>query len=301
MKQSRNYYLPWLILLGLVLTWGSSFILIKQGLEGFSYDSRIVGSLRIVISFLVLLPLALMRLKRVKRKQWGVLVIIGIISNAAPAFLFARAQTGIDSNIAGILNSLTTLFTLMIGLAFFHLKPKWFNIFGVFTVGLIYFSGDGGFAFNFSYAVYVLIATIFYAASVNIIKAYLVELDAVSITAVSFLIIGLPVCIYLLFFTDFLHQLEHNQEAWAGLGYIGILAVVGTALALIFFNKLIKMTSALFAASVTYMIPIVAIGWGIVDGEQFTWDYLLWILMILGGVYLVNAKHLFSKKNRKNL
>ena len=304
MKPSRNSHLPWLILLGLVLTWGSSFILIKQGLEGFSYDSRIVGSLRIVISFLVLLPLALMRLKRVKRKQWGVLAIVGIISNAAPAFLFARAQTGIDSNMAGILNSLTTLFTLMIGLAFFHLKPKWFNIIGVFTglagaAGLIYFSGNGGFAFNFSYAVYVLIATIFYAASVNIIKTYLVELDAVSITAISFLIIGMPVCIYLLFFTDFLQQLAHSQEAWSGLGYISILAVVGTALALIFFNMLIKMTSALFAASVTYMIPIVAIGWGILDGEQFDWDYLIWIMMILGGVYLVNTKHLFSKKTGK--
>ncbi|MCK4569336.1 MAG: DMT family transporter [Bacteroidales bacterium] len=304
MKQSRNYYLPWLILIGLVLTWGSSFILIKQGLEGFSNDSSIVGALRIVITFIVLLPLALMRLKKVKRKDWGVLVIVGIISNAAPAFLFAHAQTGIDSNMAGILNSLTTLFTLLIGLAFFRLKPKYFNILGVFAglsgaIGLIYFSGDGGFILNFSYAAYIFIATVFYAAAVNIIKTYLVELDAVSITAVSFLIIGLPVCIYLFFFTGFLQQLTYSREAWTGLGYISILAVVGTALALIFFNMLIKMTTALFAASVTYMIPIVAIGWGILDGEQFEWNYLIWTLLILGGVYLVNVKHLFSKKTDK--
>lgn len=297
-------YVPWLILLGLVITWGSSFILIKYGLESFGGDSSIVGALRIVITFIVLIPPALMRLRRVKRKHWIILAIVGVISNGAPAFLYAYAQTNIDSNTAGVLNSLTTLFTLVIGLAFFHLKPRWHNIAGVFlglvgAVGLIHFSGDGGFAFNFSYAIYILIATVFYATSVNIIKTYLVELDAVSITAFSFLIIGLPVCVYLLFFTDFIYALRHTQEAWAGLGYISILAVIGTALALVFFNMLIKMTTALFAASVTYMIPIVAIAWGILDGEQLEWNFLLWIIMILGGVYLVNAKHLFSKKTGK--
>ena len=302
---SKLPYIPWLILLGLVLTWGSSFILIKHGLKGFDGDSSIVGALRIVVSFLVLLPLALSRMGRVKRKHWIVLGIIGLISNAAPAFLYAYAQTHIDSNTAGILNSLTTLFTLLIGLAFFKLKPKWFNIGGVFigligAVGLIYFSGDGGFVINFSYAVYILIATIFYASSVNIIKEYLADLDAVSITSISFMIIGGPLCIYLLFFTDFIHDLSTTREAWVGLGYISILGVVGTALALVFFNKLIKMTSALFAASVTYMIPIVAIAWGILDGEVFEWNYLLWITMILGGVYLVNAKHLFAKKRAKS-
>lgn len=302
--QSKQAYIPWLILFGLVLTWGSSFILIKQGLEGFSGDSRVVGALRIVITFLVLLPFALRRLSRVKRKHWGVLVIVGIISNAAPAFLFAHAQTGIDSNMAGILNSLTPMFTLLIGLWFFHIKPKWFNIAGVFAglagaIGLIHYSGDGGFAFNFSYAIYVLIATICYAASVNIIKTYLADLDAVSITVFSFLIIGVPVCIFLIFFTGFLDYLSAGKEAWEGLAYISILAIAGTAIALIFFNMLIKMTSALFAASVTYMIPVVAIIWGIIDGEIFEWNYLIWIILILGGVYLVNAKGLKSKKKDK--
>jgi len=301
MNLKNPSYVPWIILSGLVLTWGSSFILIKLGLEGFSGDSSIVGALRVVITFIVLIPFALMRIRRVKRKHWGVLAVVGIISNGAPAFLYAHAQTHIDSNTAGILNSLTTLFTLMVGLAFFRLKPKWFNIAGVFAglagaVGLIYFSGDGGFAFNFSFAVYILIATIFYATAVNIIKTFLVELDAISITAFSFLIIGLPVSIYLLFFTNFLYDMSHTEGAWAGLGYISILAVVGTALALVFFNKLIKMTSALFASSVTYMIPIVAIFWGILDGEQFEWNFIIWIGMILGGVYLVNTKHIIKKK-----
>jgi drug/metabolite transporter (DMT)-like permease len=304
METKRQSYIPWLILLGLVLTWGSSFILIKLGLKGFDGDSSIVGALRIVISFLVLLPPAIMRISRIKKKHWLILAIVGVISNGAPAFLYAYAQTHIDSNTAGILNSLTTLFTLIIGLAFFHLKPRWFNIAGVLiglvgAVALIHYSGDGGFAFNFSYAVYILIATICYATAVNIIKTYLVELDAISITAFSFMIIGLPVCIYLFIYTDFIYDLGNSPQAWGGLGYISILAIVGTALALVFFNMLIKMTSALFAASVTYMIPIVAIGWGLLDGEVFEWNYILWIALILGGVYLVNTKQLLSKKRDK--
>jgi drug/metabolite transporter (DMT)-like permease len=304
MAKSKQAHITWLILLGLALTWGSSFILIKQGLLGFSNDSSIVGALRIVITFIVLLPLALLRLRRIKKNQWKILIVIGIISNAAPAFLFAKAQTGIDSNMAGILNSLTPLFTLLIGLAFFQLRPKWYNIAGVFlglagAAGLIHFNGEGGFIFNINYAVYILIATICYAASVNIIKTYLEDLDAVSITAFSFAFVGFPVAIYLLFFTDFLGYLSESREAWIGLGYISILAVFGTAIALIFFNRLIKMTSALFASSITYMIPVVAIAWGITDGEKFGWGSFIWILLILGGVYLVNTKRLKSKKMNK--
>lgn len=302
----KQKYIPWLILFGLVLTWGSSFILIKQGLKGFDYDSGIVGALRIVITFLVLLPVAFSRIKRVSRKQWFILAAVGITGNLGPAFFFAYAQTGIDSNMAGILNSLTPLFTLVIGLFFFHLKPKWFNIMGVMAgligaVGLIHYSGNGGFTFNINYAIFVIIATICYATSVNIIKTHLAGLDSYSITAHSFFIIGLPVVIYLLFFTDFTVQLTENPHALAGLGYITILAVVGTAIALVFFNTLIKMTSALFASSVTYMIPIVAIIWGIIDGEIFKWEYILWIILVLGGVYLVNTKRLFSKKTVKNI
>jgi drug/metabolite transporter (DMT)-like permease len=302
MIKPKQSYFPWLILLGLVLTWGSSFILIKQGLECFSYDSKVVGSLRIVITFLVLLPFALMKIRKIRRREWKVLIIVGIISNGAPAYLFAYAQTGIDSSMAGILNSLTPLFTLIIGFAFFHLKAKWFNIIGIIAglagaVGLIHYSGDGGFILNFNYAAFILVATICYATSVNIIKTHLADLDAVSITAYSFFIIGFPVSFYLIFFTDFLHYMSAGVDAWEGLGYISILAILGTAIALIFFNQLIKMTNALFAASVTYLIPIIAIGWGILDGEQLEWNYLIWIFLILGGVYLVNTKQLKFKKN----
>lgn len=298
-------YVPWLILAGLVLTWGSSFILIKHGLAGLGYNSNIVGSLRISITFLVMLIPALLRLRRITPRQWKILTVVGFINSGAPAYLFAYAQTGIDSNMAGILNSLTPLFTLLIGLSFFRLHARWFNVLGIFAgltgaIGLIYNSGNGGFIFNFHYAVFVLIATICYATSVNIIKTYLSDLDSVSITAFSFFIIGLPVTVYLIFFTDLTRLLSEGGDAWAGLGYVTILAVIGTAVALIFFNHLIKLTSALFASSVTYMIPIIAIFWGIVDGERFEWNYVAWILLILGGVYLVNTKRLKNKKSKKS-
>jgi len=249
-----------------------------------------------VISFVFLLPLALPGLKKTKKKHWIPLIVVGIVGSGAPAFLFARAQTGIDSNLAGVLNSLTPLFTLIIGAAFFSLKSRWFNVTGVFigllgAIGLISVSGTGDFYFNIGYAFYVLLATICYALNVNVLKKYLKELNALTITSVSFLIVGIPSTLYLFIFTDFFTQLTYEKEALTGLGYLAILAVLGTGLALIAFNYLIKIASPLFAASVTYLIPIVAVFWGVIDGEAFSLIYVLWILLILAGVFLVNLNY----------
>ena len=295
MPDKKNKTLiAWLILIALMFTWGSSFILIKKGLE--VYSSYEVGALRIVISFLFLLPWAFRKIKNVKPGNWLPLVIVGLVGSGAPAFLFARAQTGIDSNLAGVLNSLTPLFTLLIGISFFSLKTRWFNVTGVLigmmgAIGLISISGNGDFGFNFSYAVYVLLATICYAINVNVVKKYLKELDALTITAVSFLIVGLPTMIYLMVLTDFITQIDTGEEAITGLVYLIILAVAGTVLALIAFNYLIKIKSPLFAASVTYLIPVIAVVWGIIDGEKFNLLYILWIILILTGVFLVNLNY----------
>ena len=276
-----------------MLVWGSSFILMKRGLEVFS--SSEVGALRIVITFIALLPIALKRFSRIKGRTWLVLAAASLMGSGLPPFLFAKAQTGIDSQLAGILNSLTPLFTMLTGLAFFRIRARWYNILGVIigltgAVGLLHISGDREFAFNFRYAVYIIIATICYAVNVNIIKAYLKELEALTITAFSFFILGLPVSVFLFFFTDFPSQLVHDPHVWEGLGYMAILALAGTALALILFNKLIKISTPLAASSVTYLIPIVAILWGIIDGEVFRAGYIFWIGLILGGVVLVNRK-----------
>jgi drug/metabolite transporter (DMT)-like permease len=285
--------LSWIILVGLVLTWGSSFILIKRGLEVFSAVE--VGALRVSITFLFLLPLGLNRMKRITKNDLLWLAISGIIGNLLPAFLFAKAQTGINSSTAGLLNSLTPLFTLVIGLTLFGIKTRWINVSGVLigligAAGLISQSGGHSFEFNISYASYIILATIFYAINVNLIKSKLKHLDAIAITSLTFGIIGIPALIILFFMTDFLSQIGNQAEAMTGLGYIAILAVVGTGIAMIAFNTLIKFTSALFASSVTYLIPVVAILWGVFDAERFEPQYFVWILLIIGGVILVNRK-----------
>ena len=291
-KKNKDAIIPWFILLALMLTWGSSFILIKRGLE--IYSDVEVGALRICITFFMFIPF-IKRFSKIKSGQWKYLMVVGIVGSGAPAFLFAKAQTGIDSNLAGILNSLTPLFTLIISISFFRVKSRLINILGVIigligAAGLIYISGDKGFEFNFSFAIYVIIASMCYAISVNFVKNYLQDIDSLTITAFSFLIIGLPVLVYLLFFTDFTHQLLNDNKALEGLGYISILAIVGTGIALTAFNYLVKITDAVFASSVTYMVPIVAILWGIIDGEKFKLIYFFWISLILFGVFLVNKK-----------
>lgn len=292
-KPARILAIAWLILILLAMVWGSSFILIKKGLGSFS--SSEVGALRVSITFLVLSPVALSRLRSVTGRDWLYLSLVGIIGSLLPAFLFAQAQTGIDSNLAGILNSLTPLFTLIIGLTFFSLRVKWFNIAGVIiglagAIGLISISGGHGFQFNIQYAIYIIIATICYATNVNIVKYKLKDLNAVTITSFSFLIIGLPALVYLLFFTDFLNRFGQDESAWQGLGYLTILSVIGTALALIAFNRLVKIASPLFASSVTYLIPVVAIFWGLLDGENILPASFFWMALILAGILLVNKK-----------
>jgi len=288
----------WIILIILTLVWGSSFILIKRGLEYF--DGTQVGALRIAISFLFLMPFALARLREIRREDWKYLILVGIIGSGIPAFLFAKAQEGIDSSLAGILNSLTPLFTLIVGMSFFALRVKWFNIFGVVlgligALGLVNISGGQGFEVNIRYAAYIVVATVCYAFNVNLIKFRLPHVNPITITSVAFLLIGLPALLHLLFFTGFLLRIQSDPAALEGLGYIAILAVIGTGLALMLFNTLIKMSSPVFASSVTYLIPIVALIWGVADGEKISWTFVLWILLILTGVFLVNKKS-FRKK-----
>jgi drug/metabolite transporter (DMT)-like permease len=281
-----------------MLVWGSSFILIKKSLDYFTANE--VGILRIAVTFLFLLPTALKKLRGIDKKHRNYLILSGIIGSLIPSFMFAIAQTQISSFLAGTLNSLVPLFTLFMGLAFFSLKTKLYNIIGVFigligAIGLIYASsGELGFALNIKYASLIIIAAICYAFNVNFIKVYLKKLDPLTITALTFFYIGIPSTIYVLVFSDIPNKLLYEHSALIGFGYISLLSVFGTGIALIAFNKLIKMSSPIFASSVTYIIPIVAIAWGIVDGEIFKPIYIIWFVLILIGILLVNT----SNKNK---
>ena len=275
-----------------MFVWGSSFILIKKSLIYFTPVE--VGLLRVTITFLSLLPFVLSRLKLADRRVTGYIIISGIAGSLIPAILFSIAQTRIDSGVAGTLNALTPLFTLILGILFFKLKTRLYNIIGVFigltgAVGLIYASSDHGFVFNLKYASLIIVSTVCYAFNVNFIKTFLKNLDALTITVLTFFYLGIPLLFVILFFTDIPAKLSGDPENFKGLGYLSILAVIGTGLALTAFNKLIKMTSPVFASSVTYMIPVVALLWGVIDGEKFRPVYVFWFLLIITGIILVNA------------
>lgn len=284
--------LSWIILVSLAFIWGSSFILMKRGMEVFSATQ--VASLRIFLAFLSLIPFLIFQYKHMFGTKAKWLLLVGLFGNGIPAFLFTRAQLGLSSAVTGMLNSLTPLFTLIIAVLIFHAKTKPVNIIGVMigligACGLIFFNGNADFSGSISYAALVVLATLMYAISVNIIKKYLQELDSTVIATCAFSFIG-PLAGVYLFTGDFLTVVKSHSESWKALGYIAILAVIGSAFSVIIFNRLIKMTNALFASSVTYLIPVVAIFWGALDGEQILIIHFIWISIILGGVYLVNVQ-----------
>ena len=277
-------------LIVLALIWGSSFILMKKGLVAYSSDE--VATLRMVIAFLCFSPFILSNFKKVDKKYWKYLILVGLFGNGIPAFLFTKAETGLNSSLAGMLNSLVPLFTILLGVLVFKVQTNKLKFIGVF-IGLcgamMLIAGNGLEVGNSktSYSIYVIIATLCYAISVNIIKKYLQEVNSVVVSSFAFLFIGPPLIIYL-FTTDIISTTLNNPEAPAALGYITILSVFGTAISLIIFNMLVKQTSALFASTVTYLIPIVAITWGILDGEVINFVQVLGIGVILVGIYFVN-------------
>ena len=287
--------LSWILLFVLMLIWGSSFILMKEGL--ISFTGKEVGLIRISIAFLVLLPFAIKRLRTIDKKYFLLLTFSGTIGSLIPAILFATSETRIDSALAGTLNSLTPLFTLIIGLFLFKQKTRWFNVIGVFiglagALGLILSNTSDKMHGDMFYASLVVLATFLYGVNINFVKHFFKGITALDITVMSFFFIGIPTLVYTLFFTPVVHKLATQPESWTSLGFIAVLAIAGTGLALIIYNHLIKITTAVFASSVTYFIPGVAIMWGVLDGEKLSPFFFIWFLVILTGVFLVNAKTL---------
>ncbi|MBS2212014.1 DMT family transporter [Carboxylicivirga mesophila] len=275
------------VLLLLAFIWGSSFILMKIGLK--SFDNIQVASLRMGFASLFLLPLALPHLKTLKRKDILPLLVAGFVGNLIPAFLFTKAQTRIDSSLAGMLNSLTPVFTLVVSVVFFKLKSRLSQYLGI-TLGLIgalglIVSGQSVSLNNLNtYAFFVVAATICYAVNINVVKAYLTHLSGVQITALSFLFFG-PVALYYFFSSD-IQAATQNPDWLLHLGALALLGFIGTATAMLLMNTLIKYSSPVFASSVTYVIPIFAIMWGMLDGETVTAYHFLFMGIVLLGVYL---------------
>ncbi|MGB0887981.1 MAG: DMT family transporter [Vicingaceae bacterium] len=282
----------WITLLFLAIIWGSSFILMKKGLV--VYSPNIVAALRVSLAFIVLAPFAIKFVKKVKLKDWKYLVFAGVIGNGIPAFLFTFAQTEVASSLTGMLNSLVPIFSLIFGVILFNTKPVKTQVLGIFlglvgACGLIFSNGLPTENSNFYYTLLIVLATVCYALSVNVIKTYLKEINSIHIAALSFLSIG-PFAIIYLLTTNFVAVTINNPASFVALIYISILAILGTALAIIVFNMLIKTTTTIFATSVTYLIPIVAIFWGLFDGETLSINQVISALITLVGIYFINKK-----------
>lgn len=293
-----------LLLAALALIWGSSFILMKKALFTSSgeviFSAQQVASLRIFFAALFLIPFAFKGLSKVTKKDWLFLTISGIIGSTVPAFLFTSAQTQIDSALAGMLNALVPIFTFTMGVLVFAVPFRKNGLIGVLigllgALGLIYFQAEGPLEIN-SYALLIVLATLCYGTNINVIKTYLSRLPALLISALSLLIAAPFTGIYAWYLGSHEVVTQHPEGGMA-LFYILILALFSTSVGLILFNQLIKNVSALFASSVTYFIPIAAIGWGILDGEKVSLTQVACIGLILLGVWYVNRGKKASKSS----
>lgn len=283
--------LKWFFLIVLALIWGSSFILIKRGLVGLNPFQ--LGSLRMIFAATFLLLIGFKSLATIPLGQWKYIALTALFGTFIPAYLFAIAQTQIDSSVSSILNSLTPLNTLVLGVLVFGLEFKRSQVFGViiglFGSGLLILNGAIHHPEqNYYYAILVLIASICYATNVNLIKKHLSDLTPLSISTGNFSVMLVPAFI-ILYFSGFFEVIQIEKVQHSVL-FIIVLGVVGTGIANILFFKLIQMSSPVFATSVTYLIPVVAFFWGMLDSEMLTPVQFLGAFIILVGVYLSSKK-----------
>ena len=285
-----NQQKKWFYLTLLSFVWGSSFILMKKALVTLSPVQ--LGALRVLITAVFVLIVGHKGLRKVQKKHWIYLFYTALFGSFFPVFLFAYAVKGIDSSIVSILNSLTPFNTFIVGVLLFGYRFRKKQFLGILvglmgTTLLILKGADINPNQQYEYSFLVILASVGYAFNVNMIKKYLSDLDALTITAGNFLFLIIPSLVVLLF-TGFFTNFEYNEAGVTSLGYITILAILGTGLAKILYVKMVHIATPVFASSVTYVIPIIAVLWGIMDGEKLDFLQLMAGGIILFGVYLVN-------------
>lgn len=281
----------WFLLVLLSLIWGSSFILIKRGLVGLNPFQ--LGALRIIFACVFMVIVGFKSIPKIPLTKWKYVAITSVFGNGLPVFLFAYAQTGIKSSVSGILNSLTPLYTLLIGVLAFGLGFVKNQVFGVILgltgcLFLVFFGKSATGETNYFCAFLVVIATMCYALNVNLIKRYLSDVSPLAITTGNFLTLLIPAVIIL--FANGYADVMTQPEVIHSTLFIMILGMIGTGIANILYYQLIQITSPLFASSVTYFIPIVAMSWGMLDGESLNFMQLVGAGVILSGVYLASKK-----------
>lgn len=279
----------WVVLTILALTWGSVFILIKKTLLVFNpYE---IGALRMLISGIVLIKFGLPALRKMSRRTMIWVGVAGFFGNFFPTFLFPIAQTQVSSSMAGILDTLVPVFVLVLGFLFFGIKSKLIQLIGA-VVGfsgaaiLLYFSETSTEETQLGYAMLIVLATACYGLAALVVKNRLSHVPSLQLSSGAITLWALP-SLVALGFSGFFTNFESNPQTWEAVGYMMILAVLGTAVCGILYNKLIQEVSPVFASTVTYLLPVVAVSWGLLDGEKFTSWYLVGALLILIGIYLI--------------
>jgi drug/metabolite transporter (DMT)-like permease len=280
----------WLFLILLSLVWGSSYILIKKALLGFQPIP--LGALRITTSSILLLIVGFSSLKKIKKNQWKYIFYTAFLGTFFPVFLFSFAVQEIDSSIASMLNSFTPFNTFIIGILVFGfgLKKKQFIgiLLGLIGTSILILKGsEMNPNQNYWFSLLAILATFGYAMNVNIVKKHLSDLDALAIITGNFLMMLIP-AILVLFYSGFFSDFKGDELQMDSLIYVVILAVFGTGVAKVLYTKLVQISTPVFASSVTYLMPLVAIFWGSLDGEKLSILQLFAGLLIMFGVYLVN-------------
>lgn len=289
----NNQQQKWLYFALLCLVWGSSFILMKKALLGVTPIQ--LGALRMIFTAIFLLSVASPSLKKIQKKHYKYIFYTAIAGTFIPGFLFAFAITTIDSSVVSILNSLSPFNTLIFGAIVFGFAFKRRQLYGILigligTLILILKGAALNPNQNYWYALLIIVASIGYAFNANIVKKYLSDVSALSIVTGNFLLLLVP-AIVVLAFTDFFVTFDINNDAlMKSLGYLAILSVVGTGIAKTIYNKLVHISDPVFSSSVTYVIPLVAIFWGVLDGEKLSPLQIIGGIIIFIGVYLVNKK-----------
>ena len=291
----------WIVFALLSIVWGSSFILMKEGLKAFTPYQ--VASLRMLSAGVILLPFAFKAFKLIPREKMGLVILSGVLGNFIPAYLFCIAETQIDSSLAGILNSLTPMFTIIVGVVFFKVQTSMVKIFGLVLgfVGLSFLlaAGRDVSLHNLSFAGLVLLATLFYGINVNLVGRFMQNLGSLNIASIAFAFLILPsLCV--LYFTGYFTNQFSDPVVLRSLVASSLLGIVGTSIATILFYFLVKRAGIIFGSLVTYGIPIIAVAWGIADGESLSFIQVICLGVILLGVYIVNRGNLnFIKKPSK--
>ena len=275
----------WILLALLSIIWGSSFILIKKSLEYFNpYE---VGALRVLIAGLVLLPVAIMNIRKFPKKNLKWLILAAITGNFIPMFLFPIAETEVSSSIAGIINSMMPIFVIIVGALLWKFETTKRQIIGVLIsfsgACILAFSGGEGGEFKLIPILLLLLATLLYAISTTTVKSKLSDIPAKILSAFVFSLVLIFPSFIALVFAGFFNELKMDNNLLVGLGFVSLLSVFGTGLAMMLNYRLLSVSTPLFASTATLLMPIVAIIWGILDGEKLT------IMQGFGGVIILSG------------